>query len=68
MCSILVVNEDTGFSVKDLKDFLRDKDDNLLVNIHVLKHVGEGIDEGFILPLEAVGTGGDEISLTCFDT
>ena len=54
-----VANEQTVRSegrvtVKDIKEWLADKDDNLPVNISVLKEISEGVEDGYIYELTAM--------------
>ncbi len=65
--SLIINKENTAFTVKELKDCIKNIDDNLFVNIYVIKKNKDGIEEGFIFPLESVGTNSEEFSITCFD-
>jgi len=68
MCAIQVESDDdVGFNVKELREFLSGLDGDLPVTVCIIR---EGTDGGERMerPLEATGTDGDEVSLTCFAT
>lgn len=56
------------YTVKELIASLQEFDEALPVSLHIVKEVEEGVEEGTIFAIEAVGTDGEEISLVGYES
>ncbi len=65
--SLLTEKEINQFTVGELKKYIAPLADDLPVNICVMKKVTDGVEDGFIYPVESIGTDGNEFSLAGYD-
>jgi hypothetical protein len=58
---------DTTYTVKELIASLQQHNGDLPITLHIVKEVEEGVEEGTVFAIEAVGTDGEEVSLVGYD-
>ncbi len=67
MCPTMMNKENDGFTVKELKQYLAEKNDDLPVHVEVVREINNGKWGSIIKGLEAMTESSKGIILTCFD-
>lgn len=60
--------ESGKWTVGELKDAIKDMDDDLVCTVIVIKSMGDGESEGEEFLLQEVSTDGASMSVVCYDT